>query len=496
MVQIEQHVWGMTPEGEAIVLYTLRNDQGAEVRLSNYGAAIVSVTMPDREGRMADVVLGYRHPEGYFHDGAASGKSVGRCANRIAFGRMTVEGEEYALEVNNGVNHLHGGTNNFANRVWESRVETNRVVMTLVSEDGDQGYPGELCVEAVFDFDDENALEITYRARTDKTTVVNLTNHVYFNLAGDGSGSVLDHELRLNSSKALEMNERQIPTGRLLDVAGTPQDFRSFRPFRPGIDSEFNHIRDFKGYDHPFVIDGWKPNILGEVGELRDPKSGRCVRVLSSQPSVMIYTGNWLAGGCPETKTGGRYADYDGVAMECQNYPDAVNHPEFPSPLLRPARPTARRSSSVSASAKETVRGATCPAKESRRNAVKRERPIVLRSVFLLNLVPAVGFRRPGSPPAAWPKRRPTRGYALRGCAAATVHPILLPSHGLPEFRHAARKTRASRQYGLPDAGSRTRAAYGPAVRHRPRHPPRATIRCEWSCRALGGYGGCGKYLR
>ena len=336
MVRIEQHVWGMTPEGEAIILYTLRNDRGAEVRLSNYGAAIVAAVMPDREGRMADVVLGYKHPEGYFHDGAAAGKSVGRCANRIAFGRMTVEGEEYALEVNNGQNHLHGGTNNFANRVWESRVETNRVVMSLLSEDGDQGYPGELCVEAVFDFDDDCSLEITYRARTDRTTVVNLTNHVYFNLAGDGSGSVLDHELRLNASQALEMNERQIPTGRLLDVAGTPQDFRDYRPFRPGIDAEFNHIRDFKGYDHPFVIDGWRPNILGEVGCLRDPRSGRCVEVLSSQPSVMIYTENWLAGGCPETKTGGRYADYDGVAVECQNYPDAVNHPEFPSPLLRP----------------------------------------------------------------------------------------------------------------------------------------------------------------
>jgi len=340
----------MTPEGEAIILYTLRNDRGAEVRLSNFGAAIVAATVPDRDGRMADVVLGYKHPEGYFFDGAAAGKSVGRCANRIAFGRMTIEGEEYALEVNNGANHLHGGTKNFANRVWESRVETNRVVMSLISEDGDQGYPGELTVEAVFDFDDENSLEITYLARTNRTTVVNLTNHcywnldgadnltnhVYFNLSGEGSGSVLDHELRLNASTILEMNERQIPTGRLLDAAGTPQDFREFRPFRPGIDAEFNHIRDFRGYDHPFPIDGWRPNILGEVGCLRDPRSRRCVEILSSQPSVMIYTGNWLSGGCPETKSGGRYADYDGVAVECQNYPDAINHPDFPSPLLRP----------------------------------------------------------------------------------------------------------------------------------------------------------------
>lgn len=336
MVEIEQHVWGMTPEGEAILLYTLRNGSGAEVRLTNFGAAIVSVVMPDREGHLDDVVLGYRRPEGYFFDGAASGKSVGRCANRIAGGRMTIEGVEYALEVNNGTNHLHGGTKNFANRLWESRVETNRVVMSLCSEDGDNNYPGTLDVEAVFDFDDDNALEITYLARTDRTTVVNLTNHVYFNLAGEASGEVLDHELRLNSSQVPEMNERQIPTGRMLDVGGTPQDFRSFRPLRPGIDAEFNHIRDFRGYDHPFAVDGWRPGILGEVGTLRDPRSGRCVEVLSSQPSVMVYTGNWLAGGCPETKSGGRYCDYAGVALECQNFPDAVNRPEFPSPLLHP----------------------------------------------------------------------------------------------------------------------------------------------------------------
>lgn len=336
MINLEQQLWGMTPEGEAIVRYTLRNAQGAEVALSNYGAAILAVTVPDRAGRMADVVLGYKHPEGYFHDAAACGKSVGRCANRIAFGRMTIEGEAYALEINNAPNHLHGGTNNFANRVWESRVEGDRVVMALTSEEGDQGYPGELYVEAAFDFDDDNALEITYLAKTDRTTVVNLTNHVYFNLSGEASGEVLDHELRLNASRVPEMNAQQIPTGRLLDVAGTPQDFRTFRAFRGGIGSAFNRIADFGGYDHPFALDGWKPGILGEAGCLRDPASGRQVEVLTSQPSVMIYTGNWLAGGCPETKSGGRYVAHAGVAIECQHFPDAVNRPEFPSPLLRP----------------------------------------------------------------------------------------------------------------------------------------------------------------
>ena len=201
----------------------------------------------------------------------------------------------------------------------------------------------------MFDFDDENALEITYLARTDKTTVVNLTNHVYFNLAGEGSGSVLDHQLRLNSSQVLEMNDKQIPTGRLLDAAGTPQDFREFRPFRPGIDSEFNHIRDFKGYDHPFVIDGRKPNILGEVGCLREQTSGRCVTVLSSQPSVMIYTGNWLAGGCPETKSGGRYNDYDGVAIECHELtPTPSTTPNSRRRCSDPAKPTVRKSYSGS----------------------------------------------------------------------------------------------------------------------------------------------------
>ena len=332
---IEQHIWGVTPEGEAIIIYTMRNARGSEVRVCNIGAALVSVCFADRNGKVDDVVLGYRDAMSYFGDGAACGKCVGRVANRIADGKMTVEGKEYTLERNNGVNHLHGGSKGFANRLWESRVETNRVVFSLLSEDGDQGYPHEVVVEAIYDFDDENSLEITLLAKSDGTTPVNLTNHTYWNLAGEASGrTILDHELHLNASRVLEMNAVQIPTGRLLDVAGTPQDFTQWRRFGTDIDTGFNHIRDFRGYDHYFVADGWQPNILGEVGELRDNGSGRCVKILSSQPGCMVYTGNWLSGGCPVTKSGGRYEDYAGVAIECQGYPDAVNHLEFPSVLL------------------------------------------------------------------------------------------------------------------------------------------------------------------
>ena len=336
-MEILQHIWGATPEGEAIVIYTIRNANGCEVQLCNIGASIVSVKSPDRDGKIDDIVLGYKEPMSYFGDGAASGKSVGRVANRIAKGKMTIEGVEYNLEINNGPNHLHGGSKGFANQLWESRVETNRIVFSRTSEDGEQNYPGELYVEAGYYFSDDNELEITYMARTNKTTVVNLTNHVYWNLAGEGSGKdILDHELRLNCSRVLEMDPTQIPTGEYLDVKGTPQDFTSWRKFGDEILSEFNHMKDFKGYDHFFVLENWKPNILAEVSELRCEATGRKVEVLSSQAGAMVYTGNWLEGGCPVTKSGSRYKDYAGVAIECQNYPNAVNEPRFPSVVLTP----------------------------------------------------------------------------------------------------------------------------------------------------------------
>ena len=335
-MEILQHIWGTTPEGEAIVLYTIRNANGCEVQLCNIGASIVSVKSPDRDGNIDDIVLGYKDAMSYFGDGAASGKSVGRVANRIAKGKMTVDGVEYSLEINNGPNHLHGGSKGFANQLWESRVETNRVVFSRTSPDGEQNYPGELYVEAGYYFSDDNELEITYVAKSDKNTVVNLTNHVYWNLAGEGSGqTILDHEMRLNCSRVLEMDPTQIPTGEYLDVKGTPQDFTTWRKFGDDILSEFNHMKDFKGYDHFFVLDDWKPNILAPIGELRHEASGRKVEVLSSQAGAMVYTGNWLEGGCPVTKSGGRYQDYSGVAIECQNYPNAVNEPRFPSVELK-----------------------------------------------------------------------------------------------------------------------------------------------------------------
>lgn len=336
-MSIEQHVWGMTPEGEAVLLYTLKNDNGVEVQLTNLGATMVAVKCPDREGRVDDVILGYKDFESYWCDPACSGKTVGRVANRIADGRMTVDGTDYNLETNNGPNHLHGGSHGFATKLWEARVETNRVVFSLTSEDGDAGYPGTLHIETAYDLDEENNIAITYIAKTDRLTPVNITNHTYWNLSGEASGDILSHEMHLNCSKVLEMNAVQIPTGKLLDVRGTAMDFVSgFRRIGDGIASEFNHIADFHGYDHFFVLDGWKKNILSEVGTLRDPKSGRCVTVLSSQAGAMVYTGNWLAGGCPVTKSGGRYCNYAGVAVECQNYPDAVNHADFPSILLSP----------------------------------------------------------------------------------------------------------------------------------------------------------------
>lgn len=335
MISIEQQIWGVSPEGEAIILYTMTNSTGASVGLTNYGAAIVSVIVPDKNGVLSDVALGYGKWQDYIADGPASGKSVGRYANRIARGKFTLEGKEYRLAVNNGPNHLHGGPSGFQNRVWESRVETDRVVFSYLSVAGEEGYPGELTVEACFDWDDDCNLEITYFAKTDATTIVNLTNHVYFNLKGDAQGTIHDHYLQLAAEKFLPTDDTAIPTGILESVVGTPMDFLTPHLIGERIEDNYVHLKYGKGYDHCWAVDGYAEGKLSFAGELHEPTSGRRVRVSTTQPGIQIYTGNWLSGS-PLSKTGAEYVDRSGVAMECQAFPDSPNKTNFPSVVLTP----------------------------------------------------------------------------------------------------------------------------------------------------------------
>ncbi|MDR2886051.1 MAG: galactose mutarotase, partial [Rikenellaceae bacterium] len=290
---IEQNIWGFTEDGEAVVLYTLRNASGAEVRLTNIGAAIVGVTVPDKAGNMKDVCLGYPDWKSWFHDGPAMGKTPGRYANRIALGRFTLDGVQYQLACNNGPNALHGGPNGFHNRLWTGRVETDRVVFSYLSADGEEGYPGELGAEVVYDWDDDYNLEITYFARSNAATVVNLTNHAYFNMAGEDAGSVQDNTLKIYATHWLPTDDTQIPTGEIAPVAGTPMDFTRAKPIGRDIEADFGALKIGHGYDHCWMVDNYKErgeldSRLRDVALLADPASGRSLLVRSTQPAAQV----------------------------------------------------------------------------------------------------------------------------------------------------------------------------------------------------------------
>ncbi len=334
MVDISQDILGFTASDEAVVLYTMTNASGAEVKLINIGAAIVSILVPDKDGVKRDVALGFRMFDQYIGDGAALGKSVGRFANRIAGGKFSLEGVDYTLATNNGPNHLHGGPTGFHNRVWTSRVETNRVVFSYVSVNGEEGYPAEVGIEAVYDWSDDNELEITYFAASDATTVVNLTNHNYFNLDGEGAGDIHKHTLKLYADSYLPTDDSQIPTGDRAPVAGTPMDFRQAKEIGRDIDADFEPLKIGHGYDHCWPIDGYVKGEMHPAAELYSAESGIHLAVSTTQPGVQIYTGNWLSG-CGGSKTGREHQNREGVAIECQNFPDAPNKPSFPSAVLK-----------------------------------------------------------------------------------------------------------------------------------------------------------------
>lgn len=317
-----------------IAIDTLTNAAGASVKLSALGAGILSVVVPDREGNMADVALGYADAAQYISDGPCMGKIPGRYANRIAGGKFTLDGVDYQLEINNGPNALHGGSEGFYNKIWNSEATAQGVVFTLESPDGDAGYPGTLTVRAEYTWSDDCELRLCISATTDRKTVINLTNHTYFNLRGEASGSVLDEQLQLNCSKYLVTDENLTPTGEMAPVAGTPMDFTKAKSLGEDIRKPFAALAFGKGYDNCYVIDGYKKGEMALAAVLTDEVSGRKLEVLTTQPAVQIYTGNWL-NGCPATKSGNRtYFDYDGVAIECQGMPDAPNHANFPCQVL------------------------------------------------------------------------------------------------------------------------------------------------------------------
>ncbi len=331
VLKIESQVWGKSPAGQDCHLFTLVNSHGHSVQLCDWGATIITVNVPDREGNLANVNLNFSQLAGYLQRHPYFGATVGRFCNRIGKGKFSIDGREYSLVTNNNGNHLHGGTIGFDAQVWQAgtiqKDDRVGVRFQLTSPDGQEGYPGKLTVVAEYSWTNDNELAYTFTATTDKSTVVNLTNHAYWNLGGAGSGKITDHVLEIEADQSLDVDSGLVPTGKLLDVAGTPLDFRKPQAIGDRIDQ----LPATKGYDHCYVV-------RGEAGQLRraaravDPKSGRAMEVLTTQPGVQLYTGNHLGG----NESSGGFGGHEGFCLETQHYPDAPNRPEFLTTRLNP----------------------------------------------------------------------------------------------------------------------------------------------------------------
>ena len=332
--------FGRLADGTAIDAYHLSNARGFAVRILTYGAAIQAIEAPDRQGRPADLVMGYASLEDYVDKPQFFGTIVGRYGNRIAQGRFSLDGEEYRLAVTSPPNALHGGVKGFDKVAWrvEEVLDGAEAVLRLayVSADGEEGYPGRLATTVTYRVGADNALAIEYQAMTDRPTVLNLTNHSYFNLGGEGTGDVLDHLVQLDADGFTPIDENLIPTGEIRAVAGTPFDFRS--PKRIGAeirDGRDEQIFRARGYDHNFMLRDRRPGTPTRAARVVDPASGRVLEVLTDQPGMQFYTANFLMG-TRVGKSGRLYRQGDGFCLETQHFPDSPNHPQFPSTVLRP----------------------------------------------------------------------------------------------------------------------------------------------------------------
>jgi aldose 1-epimerase len=330
-----------TVDGKPVTLYTLTNARGMVVKITNYGGIVTEIHVPDKAGKMADVALGFDKLEGYLDKSPFFGAIAGRVANRIAKGKFTLDGKDYSLFVNNGPNALHGGKKGFDKKVWEFRKGEQvpgfpSVDLHYRSPDGEEGYPGNLDAYVSYRLGDDNDLRIDYFATTDKPTLVNLTNHSYFNLAGQGKGTILDHVVFMEADQYTPVDDTLIPTGELKSVKGTPFDFTTPHAIGERIKQVGGNP---VGYDHNFVLrqprgDANKPALAVQV---RDPKSGRVLEMFTTEPGVQFYTGNFLDG-TVTGKGGATYPQYGGFCLEAQHFPDSIHHPNFPPVVLRPGQ--------------------------------------------------------------------------------------------------------------------------------------------------------------
>ena len=337
-MKIKKQVFGTLADGTSIDLCTLVNEQGMKATITNYGGIIVSLTAPDRDGNMEDVVLGFDSLPEYAEHNPFFGCLVGRFGNRIAQAKFTLDAVEVVLAQNNGQNHLHGGLKGFDKKVWQAKAfesaDGPALKLAYTSPDGQEGYPGNLSVKVVYTLSDDNAFKIDYKATTDKTTVVNLTNHSYFNLSAGAADDILGHEMTINADLFTPVDGTLIPTGELRSVGGTPLDFRQSTPIGARIEADDEQLAYGGGYDHNWIVNG-------ESGELRlaarvyEPISGRVMEVHTTEPAIQFYAGNMMPPSMPG-KGGRTYIRRGGLCLETQHYPDSPNKPEFPSTTLKP----------------------------------------------------------------------------------------------------------------------------------------------------------------
>ena len=335
--KVTKEGFGKTPDGQDADIYTLTNSGGAEVRITNYGGIVTSLKVPDRNGKLDDIVLGFDNLDAYLKGHPYFGAIIGRYGNRIAKGRFTLHSVEYKLAVNNGENHLHGGIKGFDKVVWNAKprklANGAALELTYLSKDGEEGYPGNLSVKVVYTLTNANELKIDYLATTDKDTVVNLTHHSYFNLAGQGNGDILNHRLFVNAARFTPTDAGSIPTGELRSVRGTPFDFTRATTIGARINQDYEQLRLGKGYDHNFILNG----IMGTLrrsARVYEPTTGRVMEVWTTEPGMQLYSGNFLDGTLTG-KNGKVYQQRYGFCLETQHYPDSPNKPNFPTTVLR-----------------------------------------------------------------------------------------------------------------------------------------------------------------